>query len=577
MTSALDLTLPAIDELAALGARFVCWRWETRDGRRTKPPINPHTGGYADTTNPGTWADLGTAMAAVERYKLDGVGFVLAAERDGIVGTDLDGCRDPAAGKLATWSQKILAGLRTYTEVSPSGTGVKVLLRADPVPKLLANKRTIGKANGTKPPAVEIYTSGRYFCLTGKIVDGVPDEIVDSTEALEKLAAWVAKGVRQKPPPELPQAFVDLLEHDAPLREAWENGTKLGHGGDASASGLDFSLARYLRRHLDDGDLEAVLRCYPHGQMGSGKLKGRAADKRIAGILAELGPRPEPNKSPSRLQPRTMAALVGQPVPVLKFVVPRWIPWGKLVLLCGRGGVGKTTLTCQLLATTAIGGWFLGMEIPRCRSFALLCEDDWDETHRALARIAEELGRPLGEFTDFDYVSTYGEDNTLVFSDRRGTIKPTPLYVELAERMADEKRDLLALDNTRHIAGINENDNPAVTTACSLLHGLMRHRGGTTLLLGHTPKNGSSEFAGGAAWENIARARLYLGPVAAEANEEPVENDPRRIFRRGKSNATGTDQMNVIWDRGAGRNLLRRRLNSSCGCATRRGSATVLR
>ena len=100
----LDITMQAIDELSALGARFVDWRWQTRDGKRTKPPFNPHTGGYADVTDPSTWADLGTAMEASERDHMDGIGFVLDAARDGIIGIDLDSCPDPNTGKLAAWA-----------------------------------------------------------------------------------------------------------------------------------------------------------------------------------------------------------------------------------------------------------------------------------------------------------------------------------------------------------------------------------------------------------------------------------------------------------------------------------------
>ena len=83
------------------------------------------------------------------------------------------------------------------------------------------------------------------------------------------------------------------------------------------------------------------------------------------------------------------------------------------------------------------------------------------------------------------------------------------------------------------------------------MHGLGRPTGATTLLLGHTPKSGNAEFSGNAAWENVARVRLFLGPVAAEPGEAPIENDPRRIFRRGKANANGTARLDLVWDRGA--------------------------
>ena len=221
------------------------------------------------------------------------------------------------------------------------------------------------------------------------------------------------------------------------------------------------------------------------------------------------------------------------------------------MLLCGRGSIGKTTLACQFGATLAIGDWFLGMQLPQLKSLALLCEDNTDDSHRMLVRIAEQIGKNIAEFKDFDFDARMGDDNALIFCDRRGNINPTPLYEELAQRIGDEKRDLLILDNARHlIAGINENDNAAVTRSWGMLHALMRPTAGTTLLLGHVPKDGRAEFAGGAAWENVARSRLYLGAAAVDQNDEPVENDPRRLLRRGKSNATGTAELKVVLEHG---------------------------
>src|SRR4029453_10831798 len=98
MTS-LDLSMPALEELAKAGKRFVGWRWETRNGKPTKPPIAT-PGSYAESDDPSTRADLIDAMGPAHRRQLEGVGFVLDAERDGIVGIDLDGCRDPETGEL---------------------------------------------------------------------------------------------------------------------------------------------------------------------------------------------------------------------------------------------------------------------------------------------------------------------------------------------------------------------------------------------------------------------------------------------------------------------------------------------
>ena len=103
---------------------WVGWRYETRDGKKTKVPIDPHTNRRAKTNDPTTWADYETALAAVAKYGLEGVGYVFA-EDDPFSGIDIDDCRDPETGVIAEWAQEIIGAVPTYWEVSPSGTGVK--------------------------------------------------------------------------------------------------------------------------------------------------------------------------------------------------------------------------------------------------------------------------------------------------------------------------------------------------------------------------------------------------------------------------------------------------------------------
>jgi RecA-family ATPase len=255
--------------------------------------------------------------------------------------------------------------------------------------------------------------------------------------------------------------------------------------------------------------------------------------------------------SATPLRPLNAAALQSLPVPSLRFLAHEWVPFGKPVLLAGRGGGGKTTITMQLAVARALGLPFLGLPVEAGGTLALLCEEAPDDAHRLLAGLAMHYARELRELAAVHYLARSGEDNALVWRSRNGEVQPTPLYEALREAIGDLKPSLLILDNARHVARVNENDGSDVTAAWSLLHGLMTPTGGTTLLCGHTPKNGTAEFAGNAAWENVARARLYLGPVEAEPGEATVENDPRRILRRGKSNANGTASLDLVWCRGA--------------------------
>ena len=45
------------------------WKYEQRDGKPTKVPYNPRTGGRAQSNNPATFSDFKTAVAAFGRYQ----------------------------------------------------------------------------------------------------------------------------------------------------------------------------------------------------------------------------------------------------------------------------------------------------------------------------------------------------------------------------------------------------------------------------------------------------------------------------------------------------------------------------
>jgi predicted P-loop ATPase len=278
----------AIAELIDLGERFVLWKTvpDRETGRTRKVPIQARTGKAASSTDPATWATWDACRNAQRRHHAAGIGVVFNG--DGLGGIDLDTCRDPATGAIAPWAQEIIADLNSYAEVSPSGTGVKVLFRADPVPRLRAHKRTVGEAGGDHPPAVELYVTGRYFTITCRHLEGTPDEITDATEAVERLARWIAEERGDGPAPDhnLPTELVAAIDADPELREAWASGRKLGSGGDSSRSGKDFSLVLYLARSGWTNELiELALRHYPHGQIGSDALKGRNAERRLEKLL----------------------------------------------------------------------------------------------------------------------------------------------------------------------------------------------------------------------------------------------------------------------------------------------------
>ena len=96
------------------------WKREERDGKPTKIPYNPLTGARAETNNPSTFVAFDLAEEAyVIGSEYNGVGMLLA---NGYCAVDIDHCcQDGIVSDLAV---QIVEKLQSYTEYSPSGTGV---------------------------------------------------------------------------------------------------------------------------------------------------------------------------------------------------------------------------------------------------------------------------------------------------------------------------------------------------------------------------------------------------------------------------------------------------------------------
>ena len=118
--------LPAqLEELKPL-KQWVCYQavWDEKKQKYSKIPKNPATGYGAKANDPSTWATYAEAIRAAETRQLTGVGFEFAS---GYMGIDLDGVIDDS-GQLSDFAAEIVRTLDSYTEYSPSGTGLHLSL-----------------------------------------------------------------------------------------------------------------------------------------------------------------------------------------------------------------------------------------------------------------------------------------------------------------------------------------------------------------------------------------------------------------------------------------------------------------
>lgn len=198
----LNLEVPAIAELAALN-QWVCWKYapaKNGEGKLTKVPVQANGLG-ASSTNPKTWVSLGEAVqgAFAGGY---GVGFVFSG--DGIIGIDLDGARNKKTGRAEPWAIEALQKFKSYTEVSPSGTGFHIFVRG----KLPA------EVKGKKGGSVEIYAQARYFTMTGIMAEGSPEVIEERQEAIDWFLAKFFPGADDGERAEIGSVKAGQFPHD---------------------------------------------------------------------------------------------------------------------------------------------------------------------------------------------------------------------------------------------------------------------------------------------------------------------------------------------------------------------------
>lgn len=117
---------------------------------------------------------------------------------NGLCGIDIDGCRDPATGIIDDWAKDWIVRFNSYTEVSPTGTGVKIFILS-PGPSPLRNscsmpgepKRT--PSDRLKSPGIEIYDSKRFFTVTLVGLAGTPGEIYRCDDVWKEIVEFVAR------------------------------------------------------------------------------------------------------------------------------------------------------------------------------------------------------------------------------------------------------------------------------------------------------------------------------------------------------------------------------------------------
>lgn len=181
-------------------AQWVCWKYVMKTAGKTKIPYTPGGSAAAKTNDPKTWRDFDKAAASLRRY--DGIGFVVTSD-DPWCGVDIDHCIDKETGAIHPVASEIVEQLNSYTEITPSGEGLRVWVRAK-IPAAGRRKRWRGVE-------VEMYDSGRYFTMTGRLMSDVLPTIEDRQGQITDLHStiWRSRETQSSQPSQPPLVLSD--------------------------------------------------------------------------------------------------------------------------------------------------------------------------------------------------------------------------------------------------------------------------------------------------------------------------------------------------------------------------------
>ena len=241
------------------------------------------------------------------------------------------------------------------------------------------------------------------------------------------------------------------------------------------------------------------------------------------------------------------------------WIIPDWLPAGRVTRLSSHGGAGKTYLALELasaIASTAEPDdgsdadvtWRIheGVGIPvlartnRAQGFRestlqdgqrkhslfrlaleatpapvlfLTWEDEPEEFNRRLYALPSARGNTVGERLHALNLDGYGAlwaARAGKHRDTEGNITGVGRKVEAVVR--EHKPRLVVIDPVAAAYGCNENDRAAVRRWLSHLNSLARETGAAILLISHPPKHSGSDYSGSTDWDNGVRAAWTLDP-----------------------------------------------------------------
>ena len=306
---------------------------------KRKIPKNPKTG--RNLSGPyDTWGvDFETAVKAIKNRKFDGLGFVFKSDNT-YCGIDLDKC--VVNGSLSNDAKRMVKICESYSEISPSGSGVHIIVKNS------GNKRI-----SLKRREIEVYSSDRYFTVSGSHLNGDEIREIDVERAIHSYMNPLPNDVS------LLIGKIGESEGERFLR-LWRGEWEGAYGSQSEA---DMALCSIIAKSEKRPDV--LDRAFRHSglfrtkwdrSVGGGKTYGQMT---ISKVLME-------DKSRETTKESIVVELDEFKVmsmPEIRTIMMPWLTFGSTHMIYAPRGAGKTffaiSLGLAVVHSTDFGDWEL--------------------------------------------------------------------------------------------------------------------------------------------------------------------------------------------------------------------------
>lgn len=301
----LPVNVDSIPEEMKTLKNWVIWKYENRKNskgeiKKTKVPYQVN-GKKAKSTNPDTWDSFENVIKTLDRFpdKFDGVGFVFSQD-SGIMGLDFDHVKDHETGEWDPEALKEIKSLNSYTEISPSGEGVHVIVKGM-VPLEPDKDGKIGTGKNNQELGREMYHSGRFFTITGNVMSGAPTEINQAQEAVNALYYRWFKDEKPNTGSKKPEKKINLSDSEiidiasraknSDKFKSLYNGNISGYKSHSEADQALCSLIAFYTQ--DPGQIDRIFRgsgLYRADKWEVANYRDRTINKALQGVTETYNP-----------------------------------------------------------------------------------------------------------------------------------------------------------------------------------------------------------------------------------------------------------------------------------------------